>query len=75
MKNDHYDYLRLLGKRIRTKRLMLEMKQDTLAKAIGITQVEISLIENGKYCCLKHTTILDINTVLQIPSGDLFTPP
>ena len=37
------------NKRMKLARIELDMKQDDLAKAVGVTRQTIGLIESGKY--------------------------
>ena len=75
MKNFSNEYLRIIGRQIKARRLVVGMKEDTLAKAVDVTQAVISQIERGKYDSLKTILLLDICEHLKIPPNELFSPP
>jgi transcriptional regulator with XRE-family HTH domain len=45
---DVQDWLTYLGHQLRNKRLQLNMKQDELAKRVGVSEMTISNLELGK---------------------------
>jgi len=52
MYNVFYDYERghiVKNKRMKIARMEVDMKQDDLAKAVGVTRQTIGLIESGDY--------------------------
>jgi DNA-binding XRE family transcriptional regulator len=71
----NHHYLQRIGKIIKAKRKLTGIKEDTLAKAVCVSQPLISQIEKGKYDCVKATLLMDICTHLQIPMNELFSPP
>ena len=50
------DYLRLLGQRIKTRRVSLGMSQETLASMVGINRGHLSDLEQGKW----NVTIMNL---------------
>ena len=71
MDKNHNQYFTEIGAAIAEARRRRGEKSDTVAKAIGLTQGVISLIENGHYPGLKHTTLVDLCAYLEIQINDL----
>ena len=64
--DNYHKYLQMLGRRVAAARHLRGEKEDTVAKAVGITQAVISQVENGTYYSLKVTTLIDICEYLQM---------
>jgi len=61
------EFLIVVGKKIADARHMRGEKCVTVAKAIGLSHTVISQIENGRYNCVKYTTLLALFRYLEIP--------
>jgi len=67
-------HLSQIGAKIASARHESGEKETTVAKAIGVSDAVISLIENGRYKSLKLKTILALCHYYKIPMHELFLP-
>lgn len=58
--------LDVLGKRVRLSRLDLGLKQDALARRVGVSRSFLSLIENGHETDLKLGLVVSLARELQV---------
>ena len=77
MPDENYDqqFLTSLGAIIAAKRHLTGKKETEVAKAVSISQAELSRIENGRYDSLKATTLNRLLKYLQISWNELPPPP
>jgi transcriptional regulator with XRE-family HTH domain len=73
--NDHdREFLLQFGRLIAAKRSLLGMKEAHVCKTVGISQSQLSGIENGSYHGLKGSLINRLLSVLQIAWAELPAP-
>lgn len=60
-----------VGQRIADARHLRAEKEETVAKAIGVTHAVISRIENGRYKSLKLETLIKLCNHLNIPVAEI----
>jgi transcriptional regulator with XRE-family HTH domain len=71
--NNHDDFYKRIGERIRMKRRERGLSQEGLAKAIGLKRPSMSNIEKGRQSLLLHT-FCDIAETLDIDTSSLLPP-
>lgn len=64
-------YLKKIGQSIRKERTAKQIKQETLAKKVGLSKSEISRIENGKRE-IKVDMLREIALAIGIPPSSLY---
>ena len=64
-------YLKKVGQSIRKERTAKQIKQETLAKKVGLSKSEISRIENGKRE-IKVDMLREIALAIGIPASSLY---
>lgn len=64
-------YLKKVGASIRKERTAKHIKQETLAKKVGLSKSEISRIENGKRE-IKLALLKEIAQAIDVPTSSLF---
>lgn len=64
-------YLKKIGQSIRKERTAKQIKQETLAKKVGLSKSEISRIENGKRE-IKVDMLREIALAIGIPVSSLY---
>ncbi len=62
-----------IGSRIRQAREARHLKQGELAKAIGIAQASLSLLESGRSASPKGTTLTELARVLHVEPSWILT--
>ncbi len=67
-------YLSFFGSKVAAARHARGEKEDTVAKAIGLTRSSLSKIENGKYESLKITLVIELCRYLELQWSDLYPP-
>ena len=68
--NDHQEFYREIGERIRIKRKERGISQEGLAKAVGLKRPSLSNIEKGRQNILLHT-FCDIAETLHCNANSL----
>lgn len=68
------EFLVKTGTLISAKRRLLNMKEVTLCTSSGISQAQLSRIENGNYHGLQATILNRLLHHLKIPWSDLSAP-
>jgi transcriptional regulator with XRE-family HTH domain len=71
----HQKYHQGIGEKIASARHLRCEKEDTVAKAVGLTRSVISKIESGQYAGLKVNLLIKLGEYLQIPWAELVPPP
>lgn len=66
------EFKKAFGKNIKVVRLKKNIRQEDLAKIIGIAATTLSRIENGKDF-VKASTITNLCTALNVKPDELFT--
>lgn len=66
--------LQRLGEKLAAARKARGEKGATVAAAIGVSQAEISRIENGNYEGLKVTTLLKLCKYLEVSPEEILSP-
>lgn len=73
--NINHELLLTIGAKLAIARSERGEKATTVAAAIGVSQSEISRIENGSYEGLKITTLYKLCEYLQVNLTDIIPPP
>lgn len=71
MPKESYDYLEIVGAKIRVARVQKRLSQAELGKAVGLDDSAISRIENGKRESVPLATIRAFADVLGVPVSSL----
>lgn len=71
MENITKSALEIIGKNIKTARLMRELSQESLAEELNKSVNYVSLLENGK-TGFSVPTIIDLCTTLQVDANFIF---
>ena len=62
----------MVGERIKSARLLLDMTQKELAEIVGISRTSLNRIENNKVPKMKASTAVQIARALNVPTDFLF---